>query len=208
MKTKTMMIIALTSAVIGVQAQNKMFEFNVGTLNPKDTPAGLIFSGAYGISVDERVDLSVGFGVFHKGYEDVSEVAKTEPVAGVPATTWSKKMEYSTTLLPFSVNATISIPIQPPLNWFVGAGLSWEILFNKQTNYETNTSASRRFTGFGYQLRGGIEYQIGSRSSLTGELFYNGCKVSGNHEVVQNLPVWDEVNVSGMGIRAGLKVLL
>jgi hypothetical protein len=86
--------------------------------------------------------------------------------------------------------------------------LSWEILFNKETNYTDNVSESRHYSGFGYIIRAGIQYNIGSRSDLVVQLIYNGCTVTGNEEQKHGLPTWDEVNVSGLGITGGLRLLL
>ena len=42
----------------------------------------------------------------------------------------------------------------------------------------------------------GGEMQLGTRSSLLGEIHYNHCKVKGNADKKAGLPVWDEVDMS------------
>jgi len=88
----------------------------------------------------------------------------------------------------------------------VGGSLTYQFLFNTEHNFEENIKEKRNYSGFGWMARAGIEYNIGSRSSLLIEAFYNSCKVKGNKEKKQGLPVWDEVDVSGLGFRAGVRL--
>ena len=56
-------------------------------------------------------------------------------------------------------------------------------------------------------VRAGIEYNIGSRSSVLIEALYNIGKAKRNvNETVAGLPVWDEVDLTGLGFRAGLRL--
>ena len=83
MRAKTWVVVVLVLGIVGfVQAQGvRVLELRGGYLNPKGTNAGLIFGGSYGVSIDERVDLSLGFSVFHKGYQkETAVVEKGVPV--------------------------------------------------------------------------------------------------------------------------------
>jgi hypothetical protein len=187
----------------------RYFEFQGGTLNPKGTrAAGLILSAGYGICVDERVDLGLGISMFHKGFTEKTEVASSTTLPGSEVKTVIMPLEYSTTLLPVGANATVHIPFQPPLGIHVGGSLVYEFLFDKYTNHETKQTEKSRFSGFGWMARAGFDLAIGSRSSLSAEAFYNGCKVKGNKKEIEGIPTWDEVDVSGLGFRAGLRVEL
>lgn len=183
-----------------------ILEVRGGYLNPKGTDPGLIFGGSYGISFDERVDISLGVSYFHKNYLKDTEIADTDYVSGVHEVTVVRELEYKTTLLPISANLNIRLPFQPPLYWCVGGSLTYQFLFNTEHNFEENIKEKRNYSGFGWMARAGIEYNIGSRSSLLIEAFYNSCKVKGNKEKKQGLPVWDEVDVSGLGFRGGVRL--
>jgi hypothetical protein len=201
-------MVLLSTGMVSAQGM-KLLEFQVGYLSPKDTKAGMILGGNYGISIDERVDLSLGLSYFHKGYSKETEVAgKSTTGSGSKVGTIQQTLEYSTTLLPITANATVHIPFQPPWGLYVGGSLAYEFLFDKYTNHETKTSESLRLSGFGWIARAGMEWSIGSRSSVTLEAFYNSCKPSGNKKEVEGIPTWDEVNVSGLGFRAGFRVEL
>jgi hypothetical protein len=187
-------------------AQGKLLEFQGGYLGPKDTKAGLIFGGNYGVSIDQSVDLSLGFSWFHKGYSKQTVVATGVSQSGSTYHTKEQSLDYSTTLLPFTANLTVHIPFQPPWGLYLGGSLAYEFLFDKYSNLATKTSEKSSFHGFGWMARAGMEWTLGSRSFLTLEGFYNGCKVKGNEKRVEGIPVWNEVNVSGLGIRAGVRV--
>ncbi len=197
----------LVAGLAAGQGMN-VLEFQVGYFGPKDTKAGLILGGNYGISVDERVDLSLGISYFHRGYTKKTEVASGTTGPGSKYTTVENPLEYSTTILPLTANATVHIPFQPPWGLYLGGSLAYEFLFDKYTNRTTNTSEKSNFRGFGWMARAGMEWNLGSRSFLTMEAFYNSCKAKGSKKEVNGIPTWSEVDVSGLGFRAGFRVTL
>jgi hypothetical protein len=90
----------------------------------------------------------------------------------------------------------------------VGGSLGYEFLFDTYTNHAAKTSEKFKFSGFGWMARAGMDCAIGSRSFFSLEAFYNNCKVKGNKKEIEGLPTWDQVDVSGIGLRAGVRVLL
>ena len=199
-------VVICMAGVVSAQGVS-MLEFGGGYLNPKDTKAGTIWGGSYGFSIDERVNISVGISYFHKNYSKTSKVADSTYASNYKTNTIQKELEYNTTLLPISANANVRIPIQPPLYWYLGGSITYQFLFNTEKNYEENVSEKRTYSGLGWMLRAGIELAIGSRSSLFVEGFYNIGKVKRNvEETVKGLPIWEEVDVSGLGCRAGLRL--
>ena len=209
MKTKNTIIIfivlGLSSLALGQGVS--VLEVRGGYLNPKDTNGGMIIGGSYGISIDERVDLSLGLSYFHKNYRKETAVADTNYISGIREQTVVRDLEYSTTLLPVTASVNIRFPFQRPVYWYVGGSVTYQFLFNKEDNYEEAISEKRTYKGWGWMLRAGIEYGIGSRSALLLEAFYNIGKVKRNvDETIEGLPVWDEVDVSGLGFRTGLRL--
>jgi len=164
---KTASTVALSFMIAGsIAAQGmKVLELQVGYLSPKDTKAGAIFGLNYGVSVDEKMDLSLGLSYFHKGYSKTTEVSEGyETGAGSGVKTVQQPLEYSTTLLPLMANVTVHFPFQQPWGFHAGGSLGYEFLFDTYTNHATNTSEKIRFSGFGWMLRVGMEASIGSRS--------------------------------------------
>ena len=211
MRTKLLKAICMTVLLFGLaQAQNlKVLELQAGYLNPKGTrAAGLILDGGYGITIDERVDIGLGVGVFHKAFSKETEVTGGKTGAGSQVDTKMQLLAYSTTLVPITANVTVHIPFQPPLGLYLGGSLAYEFLFDKYTNNETKASEKSNFRGFGWMTRAGIDWTIGSRSSVTLEAFLNKCKVKGDKKEIEGIPNWKEVDVSGLGFRAGFRLIL
>ena len=117
-----------------------------------------------------------------------------------------KSLEYNTTLVPLSLNLDIRFPFEPPVVWYVGASISYQLLFNSENNFEDDIKENRFYSGFGWMARAGIEYAIGRRSAVIMEVFYNNCRVSSDAEKKTGLPVWNEVSMSGFGIRGGIRL--
>jgi len=191
-------VLAVLGAGSLIAQSMRVLELQAGYMDPKGTPAGLIFGGNYGISIDERVDVSFGLSYFHKSYKKETTVSSSTGPSGVTMTHVVQNYEYGTSLLPLAFNVTVHVPIQPPLSWYVGGGLSYQFLFQKENNYDDNVSFKHTYKSGGWQLRAGVEYQIGSRSSLILEAFNNNCKVKSDDI---------EVDVSGIGFKAGVRVL-
>ena len=188
----------------------RVLELRAGYLNPKDTEGGLILGGSYGISIDERVDLSLGVSYFRKTYQETISVPDTTTAGNPylpPENFEATRVEYATTLLPIFANVNIRFPIQPPLYWYIGGNVNYQFLFRRERNYEDDIEDSRSYGGFGWMARAGIEYTIGSRSSILIEAFYNSCKVKRTIDSIQaNLPSVATVNMTGLGFRGGLRL--
>lgn len=192
-----------------VHAQNlNATTIKIGYFNPKDASSGLLFGLNHSYVIDEAIDVGFGADLFYKSYQRDTEVAKTQQTGDVTETTKQKDLEFSSLIVPLMATANIKIPFSPysPAFFMVNGGIGWEMMFNNEQNYATGEKQSRFYHGFGYMVNLGVMYQIGSRSALCVELGYNGSKVSRNHKVEEGLPVWDEVNISGLIFRAGIRL--
>lgn len=180
----------------------------VGFYNPKDVNSGLVFGFNHGYIIDETVDIGFGADFFYKSYQKETEIATSVSEGSVVSTTKRKDVEFNTFILPIMANMNIKIPIsqQTPAFFVLNGGIGWELMFNSEQNFVEDKKESRFYHGFGYQVNAGVMYQIGSRSALLAELGYNGCKVSSNHKKVEGAPVWDEVNISGVLLRFGVRI--
>ena len=175
----------------------KVLKFKGGFFDPKGMENSLILNGSYGIAIDERVDLSFGLSYFNKTSKS-KDVKFEGSQDNVDYTVVDETTEYSNTLLPLSVDLTASFPMQRSFAWIAGGGLTYEFLFLKDAT----------FSGFGWNIFLGLEYEIGSRSSFIIEGFYNSCKPQGKIDIEGLGKTTAEVNVSGIGIRGGIKLLL
>ncbi len=210
MQTKHWIVAVLLLCLAGLVygGNMKALELHVGTLNPKGTPSGMLLGGSYGINVDEAVDVSLGVFYFWKSYSETSNVNTGTTEGNIVVTEKVQTINYKTSLLPVSANVTIHFPVAQKVNIYGGAGISYQFLWNKEENLVANVESSRFFKGFGWVGRAGVEYLLGSRSSFIVEAYYNGCKVKGNKSEEAGLPTWDEVNVTGLALRGGVRLLI
>jgi len=205
-KKQLIFVLFLSTAAASFGQGMRMLELRGGFFNPKDAQSGLILGGIYGISFDERVSLGLGVDIFHKGYTKKTTIGETTTESGIVESTVQKLLEYNTTLVPLTLNLDIRFPLDPPVVWYVGGSLAYELLFNSENNYKDKIKEKRFYSGFGWMARIGIEYSIGQRSAVILETFYNNCRVSNNSEKKAGLPVWNEVNMSGFGFRGGIRL--
>lgn len=209
LKRTVLLVLILGFAGISLAQNDNVLEFHVGYLNPKGVEGGMIYSGKYGIVVDERVDISLGVDFFHSSYTKDETVTLPVATGQTQAQEVMRSIENKAFLIPISLNAKVIFPLQPPVNAYAGAGFSYQMLFNKVENYEDDVSETQRYGGTGWIFRGGIEYELGSRSSLLIEAFYDLAKVSRNlDDSTDGLPRREEVNLGGVGFRAGLRMML
>ncbi len=207
MWAKKMMIALFLMLFTGFAfSQNaKVLEFEIGRLSPGDVESGMIYTGKYGIVVDERVDISLGISYFNSSGTETRTLEKGS-VGDVGYETKTLDYEQTTALLPISANATVRFPLQPPLNLFAGAGFSYQFAFNTFKNYDEKIEEKLNLRGTGWIFRGGVEYNLGSKSSLLMEMFYNLANLKKNENNDEWQPVWKEQDLSGAGFRAGLKL--
>ena len=207
MKQKWMLFCLFALILAGsVFAQDvRVLELYGGVLNPKDAPSGALFGFSYGIAVDERVDLNLGIGLYRKTYEEKT-YHDTTYYEQISETQVTKDLEYVTTLLPISLGTKVRFPLQRNLNWTLGGGLSYQLLWNRESdyNFDPTREEKRNYNGMGWQATTGIEYLVGSRSSVIAEVLYNSCKVT--KDINEQGTIWSEVDLSGLGFRAGLRL--
>ncbi len=187
--------------------RSKSTTLKFGYFNPKGAKSGASFGLNLSSGVDETVDMGFSVDLFHRSYQRDSEVARVVSEGGVVESQIQRDMDFSTTAIP--IMGTFSVKLSPdmPFSYFIGGGLGYALMWNKETNYTLDVSEKRFYHGFTWQLGGGIMYQLGSRSHLVGEVFYNDAHVKRDKGKTANgLPVWTEVDLSGVAFRLGIRI--
>ncbi len=206
-------IAILLGSVLGTppaQAQRgKKLDVRVGYLDPKDAKSGFSIGGAFSAIIDESIAIGFGIDVFRRNYTKESEVATQEYQSGINETTIMREVEYNTTILPLMAELLIRIPGSYNHSYFLRGSMGYQMLWNKEQNYELEVSESRFYSGFAWGLGAGLEFKLGRKSALFIEGVYNSAEVSRNREETQEgLPVWDQVDLSGFGARVGVAMAL
>ena len=183
-------------------------DIRAGFLAPQDTKNGMMFGVSLGNSFDEAVKIGIGADFYHKSYSKMTQVAIEEGKL-TEISTERKLVDYSRTIIPINLDIRVKIPAAQVYNfgYFVKGGLSYQLLWSQETNYETDTKDMRRFGGLGWQAGAGVYYQIGSRSTAYAGLLYNSCEVSRDiTKGEKSLPVAQYVNLSGFGFQIGIEL--
>ncbi len=179
----------------------------LGYFSPKAVKPGFIGGIMVGSSVDENVDVGISVDYFSRSYKKDELVAKTVSEGGLVQSTMQRTLDFSTQAIPITASIVVKFSNQMPFTFFLGGGLGYQLLFNKETNYQENVSERRFYRGFGWQLEGGAMYRIGQRSWFFGEVFYNSATPSRNkNKNAQGLPTWEQVDISGVGVRLGVRL--
>jgi len=133
---------------------SRVTTIRLGYYNPKDTKSGLLIGVNLSTAVDENVDFGLSVDFFHRSYKQEREVADTVSAGGVIEHTIVRELEFTTTAVPIMASLTLKLNSQLPFTYFFGGGLGYELLFNKENNYETQISDTRFYHGFCWELQG------------------------------------------------------
>ncbi len=197
----------LLLAPLAYAQRESVYGVEVGYRNPKATQSGFSVGGVYGVAADEAVDLGVGFDFFRRKYTRETEVASQDFPSGVHETTVQRELEYTTTILPIYGFLTIKMPINYSSSVYLEGALGYTFLFSDERNYEEQVEAKRTYHGMSWRMGGGLMHRIGSRSYLKLGVFYHSAEVSREkEESPRGLPIWKSVDLSGIGVRVGVRI--
>jgi hypothetical protein len=207
MRTRLFLLLTVIFA-LSVQNSSAQLRFSgvrLGYLDPKGSKAGLILGMDLTAQVDESVELGLSLSGFRRSYQETTEIAQQVSEGGLVEKTVNKTLEFTTFFVPIMGEAIVHFG-DDAFHPFANFGLGYEMLWNKENNFEEGKNERRYYSGFTWLLGGGFQYRIGSRSAFMGELFYHNATVKrGENKNSQGLPTWSEVDLSGLGFRGGLR---
>lgn len=205
MKKFTAIALGIFTMITLTQAQSKYTEFKVGILGPKAAESGFFGGIQVGRAVDQNVGIGIQFDVYKKTYEK-EETINDGVENGLPVNTKQTLLEQSTWMFPLFFNFQYLGPITRGIDFKVTAGLGYEFLYTKYTNYDENKDKSYFYHGFAWHVDAGASYHLGRASDLFGEVTYHAGKPSRSEDNVNGFPTRTEVDMSGLGFRIGLRI--
>lgn len=209
MKLKSVTVLLLLISGMAF-AQVPYTEVKVGRMDPESSRAGNLFGITIGRTIDESLSYGVELNYFQKNFKDEVSVLVSED-GGIKVVEKIRNFEQTTHILPILVKLNYEHPLgfrKSPVYLRASAGLGWEFVWNKENNYVDNIHKTRFFNGVGWQLSTGLGLAISSSGNAFIDLFYNDSRVKRNK--VKNevgLPTWEELNVSGFGIKVGVSLV-
>ena len=189
-----------------LSAQKPVSEFHAGILMPQDADNGFIGGITMGRAIDKN--LSWGFEVdyYTRSYSEETVVQGSES-GTVQTDVITTLIENSTRMFPVFFKMAYTTDISPKLDLRFSGGLGYEFMWNSEVNHEKNIDETRHYSGFAWFAGGGISFPTSQASDLFIEANYHSGNPSRSEGTnPEGLPVRTEVDMSGLMIRAGLKV--
>lgn len=193
-------------------AQLPYTEFKFGYFNPEDATDGYLFGLHLGRMIDESLSWGVEINYFRKTYEKTTEVvdpSQDPDLAQIDPIFVQRELEFVTQYIPVLAKFSYEHPISPrgPFYLRASAGIGWQFLWNREENFKDHKRDMRFFNGFGWQLATGLGIEISSKSVLFVDAFYNDAKLKRGEEIKAGLPTWEQLDISGIGLKAGVSIV-
>lgn len=205
---KIMSLIVLVFALISTSsAQLPYTEVKFGYFRPEDTTDGYLFGVHLGRMIDESLSWGMEINYFRKTYQELTKVP--DPTQTTNPQIVTKNLEFVTQILPVWAKLNYEHAISPRSPFFLraSAGIGWEFVWNREDNYQDGISDTRFYNGFGWQLATGIGTEISSKAVFFLDAFYNGARVKRGNDTIQGLPTWEELDISGIGLKVGVSIV-
>jgi hypothetical protein len=184
--------------------QLKFTEFKLGRLNPKDTKSGFYGTVSAGSMFDANLGYALEVGYFGKRY--VSERAVgTDSTYSSQIVTKQIELTTSTTLIPVMFKFNYVKELGTTFLFKSDIGIGYNFFWDSYDNKIDKKSDTRFFSGFNWQFGADVGMQISSKGSVFAGLFYNSGTVT-NSDEIKGLPVYDEIDLSGLGFRFTIRI--
>ena len=199
-------IILFSVLFISMFSQLKFSEFRLGKLNPKGIDSGIFGSISTGAMFDANLGYNIELGLFSSKYSKELHYGTT--VNGqTTATTTLTEFEQSATFMPLLLKFNYVKELGKVLLAKSDFGIGYGLLWNKIDKYGANeVHDTDFFSGFIWQAGADIGVQLSTKGSFFVGVYYNGGSFSGSKRLEENYPVYDEVNLNGLGFRATVRV--
>jgi hypothetical protein len=198
MKIAFLLIIFLTIFTTSVIGQYTMIEIEGGALMPQDTETGTIIGLSFGRMADENLawafEAQYFWRTYTQEYRTDAQIIVTE-------------IENSTKMLPIMGKISYLSQIAPNLDLRISGGIGYAFLWNTEANYLVGVEDSKSFSGFAWEIGGGISIPISRAADFFGELnYFYSTPSSEAGKTVEGLPQRTEIDMSGLLIRIGIRI--
>lgn len=222
---KILFISFILSVCFSLAAQEKFMNIHFGFMAPKDAKTGFIGGLVYGLAVDDVVQAGIGLDYYYKSFSENRTVnvmgTQNGDRQGLTPTPKKSLSEVKINYLPLLANINVSIPAEdlpviPRFAFGLGWGLLWENIYavveadseeDRENNDPETTLIDKTnfFHGFNWKISLGAKYPLGTRSFFNSEIVYNGGVMKSSIKKDKTGITWDEVDMSGLGLRLGIE---
>lgn len=216
MKKGYIIIAAILMITVGLMGDTAI-NIRGGVLFPSGSETGFMPGLSYGVNVDNVVELSAGFDFFYRTYEDTETVDLSETGTGSTLESVQASTDFKTFYVPIMATIKVAVPVELPVTPYGGVGLGWGLLYEDIFIAGGKTEDGKEYdpvdekdlyNGFNWALQLGAKYELSPNVHLYGETFYNFGKMKKDVEKTKFGRTWDEVDMSGLGLRLGIEMRL
>ncbi|MCD4828584.1 MAG: porin family protein [Candidatus Cloacimonetes bacterium] len=198
--------------LVGLSAVESKIRF--GFFAPDGAETSIIGGFTYGKRIDEAVGIDMSFDFYYKGYTESRKFSSGTTSGGLDVSGMQKTADIKTTYIPLLTNLYVHLPVRSKVNPYLSAGIGWGLLwedvfraaFTNDDNEDIPVFDEVTFySGFAWNISAGASYQIGRKSHVFAEAFYHGAKMKNDIETTDFGVTWDEIDMSGLGMRVGVE---
>jgi hypothetical protein len=158
-----------------------------------------------GPMLDENLQIGLGVDWIRKSEKVTSITTENIGPGGVPIQVERQLGKTSVNMFPIMAFVQVSTSDDMPVIPYFGAAAGYQVLTLSGDDFVTGDSFEGTFSGWGWQLWGGLGLPLGGRTRLTGEAFVNGAELGRDAtDVLTGNEVHETVSGDGMGLRVGL----
>ncbi|MBW6515944.1 MAG: outer membrane beta-barrel protein [Candidatus Cloacimonetes bacterium] len=213
---RSLLILALSIFLIPALFASQSLNVRLGFLAPSGAKTGIFPGLSLGYNVDNIVEMGLGLDYYYSNDREMKTInvpAETDRLDVEPRIVGS---DLTTYYLPLMATLKVGIPADLPVIPYGGVGLGWGLLWEKVfvAAGDEDESPSEAidevnfYNGFNWMIQLGAKYPLSTNINVYGEGFYNGGVMKKNIQKDALGITWDEVKMSGIGLRAGLEIRL
>ncbi len=179
-----------------------------GAFDPANQPGnGLYLNGGLGAVLSDQIDLGVQISWYHRSTGGETFVREVDLPDGTHETQTLETQSIDTDLVPLMGTLRVRIPVSPQVEPYVGGGVGWEWLTIAGTDQD-GFDFSNDYDGFGAQLFGGANLNVGRSTGLYGEAVWNSSTPKAEFfDPVIGQTVRAEVDYDGLAFHGGLRFM-
>lgn len=186
-------------------------EIKAGGLTPKDIETGFLGGVSYGKNLDDRFFWGLlETNIFKTSYRKETLIAEfIDPSNQISYNEIQVELDFSTTILSLFTQIYYETAISNDVVYLRGlSGVGWSFIWNKENNFVEDVKRTRYFNSFTWQASAGIGVRASQRGLIFVDLYYQNAKPRKSENRVENgLPVFQEIDLTGFGIRVGVNFL-
>src|SRR5882762_6986696 len=176
-----------------------------GAFDPTGQPGnGLYLNGGLGATMNKQIDLGVQISWYHHSTNGEEFVREYDLPDGSHVRQVIATNQVDTDLVPVMGTLRVRIPTGTQIEPYVGGAIGWEFLTVGGT--DSLGDFQNDYDGFGAQLLGGVNMNLGPSAGLYGEAVWNASTPKAEFfDPSVGQVIREEVKYDGLGIHGGLR---